>query len=263
MIIKNLTIFSALFLLVAGCGRQPEIRTYTEVVQMPEQETEKPPVEEAPRVRRIVRAAPLEVEPVPDNLPADHATFAEASPEMEPPLPSPGGMQADAHTPAADSPMSSAPGNPNAMVGRESEVPPPPEAGDLAWDLPPEWSARAGSGMRVAEFIPNDVPEGIVVTLIALGGPGGNVDANIARWRRQVGLSPAGESNVQTIQGKMPFTFMTLVDESQSASLPTSTIAAMYRLEDRSVFLKFMGPTDVVAAHKLDFLQLAGSLRVE
>jgi hypothetical protein len=133
----------------------------------------------------------------------------------------------------------------------------------LAWDLPPGWTAQAGSGLRVAEFVPNDVPAGTVVTLIALGGPGGNVEANIARWRGQVGLSPAGDSNVQTIQGQLPFTFMTLVEESTSASLPTTTIAAIYKLDDRSVFLKFMGPTDVVGAHKLDFLQLAGSLRVE
>jgi hypothetical protein len=267
MTVKILTISLFLSLLLSGCGRQPEIRTYTEVVQMPESASPRPPsqMEEMPDIAEMLRAAPLEVEAVPENMPADHPTLTGQFPvrDIEMHSAEDGHDHGTMPMPGAPAVSSSPAGDPNAMVGRESEVPPPPEAGDLTWDLPPGWTARAGSGLRVAEFVPNDVPPGTVVTLIALSGPGGDADANIARWRRQVGLSPMGESNVQTIEGKLTFLFMTLVEESREAKLPTSTIAAIYRLGDRSVFLKFMGPTDLVAAHKLDFLQLAGSLRVE
>jgi hypothetical protein len=272
MFVKNLTLFLFSLCFLVGCGRQPDIRTYTEVVQMPESATQPPPsqMQEMPSIPEMLRAAPLNVEPVPENMPADHPTLTGQIPAGQFPtrdieMHGPGDGHNHPFPPQGAAPMMSAApaADPNAMVGRESEVPPPPEAGDLTWDLPPGWSARAGGGLRVAEFIPNDVPEGNVVTLIALGGPGGNVQANISRWRGQVGLPPAGESNVQTIEGKLPFTFMTLVEESRAASLPTTTIAAIYQLDGRSVFLKFMGPTDIVAAHKLDFLQLAGSLRIE
>lgn len=257
MAVKNLTISILLLFLLNGCGRQPEIRTYTEVVQLPETATQPPPsqLEQIPDLAEMLRAAPLDVEPIPENLPPDHPTVTGQIPVRK--------IEMHDSDVAQNRMAPSGTVSPNSMVGRESEVPPPPEAGDLAWELPPGWTARAGSGLRVAEFIPNDVPAGTVVTLIALGGPGGNVEANIARWRGQVGLSPGGDSNVQTIEGELPFTFMTLVEESANASLPTTTIAAIYKLEDRSVFLKFMGPTEVVAAHKLDFLQLAGSMRVE
>lgn len=260
MLVKNLTIPVLLLVLIVGCGRQPKIRTYTEVVQMPESVPQPPPsqLEQIPDLQEMLRAAPLTVAPVLENLPADHPTLTGQIPTRDIEMHGPG----DGHN-HGNIVQAPPPADPNAMVGRESEVPPPPEAGDLTWDLPPGWTARAGGGLRVAEFVPNDVPAGTVVTLIALGGPGGDANANISRWRGQVGLAPAGQSNTQTIQGKLPFLFMTLVEESQSASLPTSTIAAIYRLDGRSVFLKFMGPTDVVAAHKLDFLQLAGSLRVE
>lgn len=245
MIVKNLTIslFSLCFL--AGCGRNPEVRTYTEVVQIPESAMPQVQQEPMPSIPEMLRAAPLPAgQDVPENMPADHAGFVgQLPPSMTPPS-----------TPAGD---------PNAMQGRESEVPPASESGDLAWDLPGGWSSRAGSGLRAAEFIPNGTPPGTVVTLIALGGLGGNADANIARWRGQVGLAPEGESKTQKIDGNLPFLFVTFVEESQAAGKPTTTIAGIYTLENRTLFLKFMGPTDIVAAHKLDFLQLAGSLRLK
>jgi hypothetical protein len=209
-----------------------------------------------PSIPEMLRAAPLPAgQDVPENMPADHAAFAGQLPTL-PPGHSPGDGHNHAMTPAA------AP-DPNVMQGRESEVPPASESGDLAWELPPGWDAKAGTGLRAAEFIPPGAPPDTVITLIALGGLGGNADANISRWRGQVDLPPSGESNTQNIDGKLPFLFVTFLDESRAASKPMTTIAAIYSLEERTIFLKFMAPTEVVAEHKLDFLQLAGSLHLK
>lgn len=209
------------------------------MVQLPERPQPAPPriagVPEDP-----MRAAPLTVAPIPENLPPDHPTLEGMHPSMG------SGMGAGAGS--------------NMMAGRESEVPPPPEVTDLAWELPEGWVARGGSGMRIAEFVPGHGHEGVLVTLIALSGGAGSMDANVARWRGQIGLSPQGESDIQPIKGQLPFEFLTLVAESRAAGQSQTIIAAIYPQETRTLFLKFMGPTDVVADHKLDFLQLAGSL---
>ena len=247
MIVKNLTISLIALWFLTACGRNPDVRTYTEVVQLPESAVATP-APEVPSIPEMLRAAPLaDGQAVPENMPADHAAFAgQLPPTVAAPAPDPG----------------AAPG-PNMMQGRESEVPPASESGDLAWELPPGWTSRAGSGLRAAEFLPKDAPPGTVITLIALGGLGGNAEANIARWRGQVDLPPVTESKARNIDGPLPFLFVSFLEESQAANKPTTTIAAIYTLENRTIFLKFMAPTDLVAQHKLDFLQLAGSLRLK
>jgi hypothetical protein len=235
MSVKHLTILLLAPLFITACGKKVEVREYVEVVQLPARPQAMPP-QVAGLPDDPMRAAPLTVAPILENLPPDHPTFEGMHPPMS------GGA------------------GPNVMAGRESEVPPPPEVEDLTWQLPPDWTARAGSGMRIAEFVPGHGHEGALVTLIALSGGAGSMDANVSRWRGQIGLSPEGKSDIQQIEGEMPFDFLTLVAESKAAGQDQSIIAAIYHQSDRTLFLKFMGPTEVVADHKIDFLQLAGSL---
>lgn len=234
MSVKLLTIFFFSLIFLTSCGRKAEVREYVEVVQRPASQPETPQV--AKLSEDPMRAAPLTVEPIPANLPPDHPTLQ----GMHPPTGSGAGA--------------------NVMAGRESEVPPPPEVEDLTWDLPPGWKMNPGSGMRIAEFYPEPEQPEAVVTLIALAGGAGSLDANIARWRGQIGLAAVGPSNLQHLDGKQHFEFLTLVNESQDLEKPLTIIAAIYQQKNRTLFLKFMGPTEIVAAHKLDFLQLAGSL---
>jgi len=234
MPVKLLTISFFSILLFSACGRKVEVRDYVEVVQRPEQPQTAPQIASAST--DPMRAAPLTVEAIPENLPADHPTLQGRLP------PSAGGA------------------GPNVMAGRESEVAPAPEVTDLSWDLPPGWKENPGNGMRIAEFYPEpDKPEGLV-TLIALSGGAGSLQANVARWRGQIGLDPKGTSDIQHLDGKEHFEFLTLVKESQSMEKPQSLIAAIYQQSGRTLFLKFMGPTEIVASHKIDFLQLASSL---
>ncbi|WFB34597.1 hypothetical protein P3T73_10530 [Kiritimatiellota bacterium B12222] len=233
MSVKHLTIpvFAVLFL--SSCGSQVEVREYVEVVQLPQQSRMMPPQVATPT--DPMRAAPLSVAPTMDNLPADHPSLE----GMHPPMGAAGA---------------------NVMAGREGEVPAAPVVDDVAWELPPGWESKAGSGMRIAEFYPEPDKPQALVTLIALSGSAGSMPANISRWRGQVGLNPTTEMDITHLDGKQHFEFITFVDESISLGKEQTIIAAIYQQPSRTLFLKFMGPTDIVAAHKLDFLQLAGSL---
>lgn len=234
MSLKQLSLFVLSLLFLAACSRDVEVKDYVEVVKLPRQSR---PQMAAPPADPM-RAGPLTVDPVPENLPPGHPTFD----GMHPPVTGGAG--------------------PNAMAGRESEVPPAPKVEGLSWALPPGWKEQPGSGMRIVQFLPEPDTPAALVTLIALSGQAGSMEANISRWRGQVQLDPSKPVEIQHIDGKLHFEFVTFVKESKDLGLPQSTVAAMYQLPQRTLFLKFMGPTEIVENHKFDFLQLAGSLSI-
>jgi hypothetical protein len=182
-----------------------------------------------------LRAGPLNVAPVPENLPPNHPTLAGV-----------GGSSAPAGS---------------AMQGRESEVPPPPPASDITWQVPEGWTVKTSSGMRLAEFRPPEAGDEAVVTLIALGLQ--PLEPNVRRWRRQVGLPEEHVHDHVIVEGGLPYTLVNLVAESAAAGQPTSTIGAIYNLPARSIFLKFTGSTELLVTNKAGFLQLAQSIALK
>jgi hypothetical protein len=256
MFVKMFTLFAAGAML-ASCGRSPKIRVYLEEIQVP---PPSPPLsrgslpESLPpdHPLRSLQAPPLTVDPLPENLPPGHPTLEMAGlpaltdPNLPaPPLPSPG--------------TSAAP-----MLGRESEVPPPPSARDLLWELPAGWRQIPGGGMRLASFVIDGDESGAITTLIVLGSAAGGLDANITRWRAERGLPPEPPQPPLRVGGRMEFTFVDFVSESIEAGDELTTVGAIFDLGDRTAFLKFVGPPSVVAPQRVAFLQLAGSLnRVE
>ncbi|MCC5849432.1 MAG: hypothetical protein JJU29_15225 [Verrucomicrobia bacterium] len=194
---------------------------------------------------RSMEAPPLTVEPVPENLPPNHPTLTMQAPPV--------GSGGTATPPAT---------GPGAMLGRESEVPPPPAADDLTWDVPEGWRQQAPSGIRLAEFTIVGDDSGALTTLIVFGGPAGSVEANIRRWRGELGLPQEPPSPPVRIGGKMPFVFVDLVDEATEAGRDQATVGAIFDLGDRTAFLKFFGPIEVLRVQRLPFLKLAGSLQL-
>jgi hypothetical protein len=233
MSVKNFTIL--LFpVLLAACGRQPNVRTYVETVQLPPPR----PAVAAPAMPGDMRAAPLTVEPIPENMPANHPTLTGNNS-----APAPGA---------------------NVMQGRENEVPPALAAGDLSWELPQGWRSLPASGMRLAAFAPESADENTLVTLIILPASAGTLESQIARWREQVALPAENTHAPISLQGKLPYVLVNLVAESAAAELPLSTIGAIYDLPgNRRAYLKFMGKTGQLIDNKGGFLQLAGSLALQ
>jgi len=258
MSVKNLTLSCLFLLLLTGCGRGPRVRHYMEVTQAPP--TPPPPSapalpdhhplretlpEEHPLLGGM-RAGPLTVEAIPENLPPNHSTLSMGQPSPE------------------AAPGASAPAQATRMAGREGEVPPPPSARDLAWLVPEGWRQQPGGGMRLAAFGIDGDESGAITTLVVLGEAAGGVEANIQRWRGELELPPQAPAPSPTVEGRMNFVFVNLVPEAAAAGRESATVGAIYDLGDRTAFLKFMGRPEVLDRHMLDFLRLAGSLhRVE
>lgn len=243
MSVKNFTI-PVFLLLVAACGRDAEVHSYTEVNQLPPASGE----EEA-NVPEGMQAGPLNVAPLPENRPPDHPTLQGGGSDGK----------------AVPGPRSGAGAGAMAgsMQGREREVPPPPSSPDVDWEVPEGWEALPASGMRVASFRPEGAGESGMATLIVLGPNAGSLENNVLRWRGQVDLPAEHVHDHIPVEGEMPYTLVNLVTESAAQGLPTSIIGAIYELPNRTMFLKFTGDTDFLVEHKTGFLRLAQSISVE
>jgi hypothetical protein len=66
------------------------------------------------------------------------------------------------------------------------------EVKPIAWTLPEAWKEMPGDKMRYAIIhIDQPIPLELTVTALAAGGQASSVQANIDRWRGQLGLKPA------------------------------------------------------------------------
>jgi hypothetical protein len=158
--------------------------------------------------------------------------------------------------PAGDAPASSAapPSGSAATSG----------AGGMTWTLPPGWSIDPTPGdMRVATI---RLPEGGgEVAITRFGGPGGDLLANINRWRNQLGLAPvagpadqAGESI--TVAGRSTRLF----DMSEAGSAPDRrrTMVVGLAEPDANWFIKVTGPHAALAEAAPAFRQFLGTVRI-
>ena len=153
----------------------------------------------------------------------------------------------------------------------------PTSAGGLSWIVPKEWTAVAGSSMRVATYRTPVAPgdkEGAELAIFYFGqGQGGGVDANVDRWFAQM-TGEAGSkkpSRSQVKVGDVPVTICA-AEGTYSGGMGMGGASAGpmkgYALEGAiaegprgSVFFKMTGPKKTVGKEKAAFDALLKSLK--
>ncbi len=141
-------------------------------------------------------------------------------------------------------------GEANVAASAPPATPEPPASGDPA-TLPTGWKALTPGMMQIARF---ELPGGSQATVSTAGG---DLLANVNRWRGQLQLEPIPAAGLAEIT--KPLTL---------ASGSPATVVDMSGAEDRmvtvivprgaqSVFYKLMGPTANVARDRDAFLQFA------
>ena len=183
------------------------------------------------------------------------------------------GPDEDDHT-GHDHPPGQHPGEETGMGQGESEN---PFFGLFDYDVPSGWLERDPSGMRIVDLVPQGEPTASV-TVIVLAGAGGGIEANVNRWRGQVGLAPATNAELNA----MPSTLLLgqpayLVDLAGrftgmgDADVPDARLLGVMLnvpTGDQGVsgplgiFVKFTGPRELVDAEQEAFEFFYHSLRV-
>ncbi|MCE9546957.1 MAG: hypothetical protein K8T25_15900 [Planctomycetia bacterium] len=171
----------------------------------------------------------------------------------------------------AESPAGPAESHPRGPTGPRVSGPAavaPAATEHVEYQLPPGWVAKPGlSRFAVAGFVVGPERDGITVTVTPLAGAAGGLEANVNRWRGQVGLEPADlKELVKTDARKLqidnrPGILIRVVGAKSADAEQRAILGAMTIHSGTSWFIKMTGPADAVLKLEEPFARFAESVR--
>lgn len=143
-----------------------------------------------------------------------------------------------------------------------------PPMSAYAWELPEGWSEIEATPMRIGNFRLDASDESECYVAVLTGAAGG-VEANVNRWRRQMGQSDLAPEEIAALPSmealgnqatlvEIPGAFTGMDGRQQSDSLLLGLICPM---DDGTLFVKMTGPKDAVGAERDRFRAFCMSLR--
>lgn len=149
----------------------------------------------------------------------------------------------------------------------------PPRAGPaapaqapLTYTTPEGWKEIPSSGMRVAAFVIPDGDRKVEVTVVPLGGPAGGLVENVNRWRGQVGLPPASESDMRKDMREIDVagakaSYVDLTGVAKAGGPAERIVAVVVPRGPQTWFIKIWGPADQVGKQKPAFEAFVRSIQ--
>ena len=139
------------------------------------------------------------------------------------------------------------------------------EISSFTWEKPTSWIPNEGSSMRLASFeIPFSSGSGDL-SIMELGGDGGGLEANVNRWRGQIGLGPLTKLEIEDEAGNGVsqlgnYQLFRLINLEKKES---AFLAAVFPLESRTLFIKLTASTDGILEIEKDFKDFCSSMKFE
>ena len=136
----------------------------------------------------------------------------------------------------------------------------------VRWTTPPTWKAEAPNPYLIAAFRPRDHPK----TRCTISFAGGSVELNINRWREQMSLKSESKEAleslpVRTVLGRDAYVIKLDGDFKGAMKQPPIKDARMLGLVvtggARLLFVKMLGPRDVMETQEDNFFALCDSLK--
>ena len=134
----------------------------------------------------------------------------------------------------------------------------------LSWEKPESWIETSGHAMRLVSF---NVPfsNGIGdFSMTTFEGSSGGVEANVNRWRQQIGLEPLNGSEIKqssvSRDGKLgKYEFFKLVNEKNPDS---AILSAIFHLETSTLFVKLTIDSNGIEETENDFITFCKSIHL-
>lgn len=141
--------------------------------------------------------------------------------------------------------------------------------GSLGWDVPEGWQRQPDQQMRVVTFAPKGAT-GTECYITVLGGSGGGVEANLNRWREQMGqpaLDARGLAALETVPMLGSDCKVIEIDgnytDMQGNQVGSATLLGVVcPIQGALLTVKMTGPKDVIEKEKDHFLAFCRSLRL-
>lgn len=152
--------------------------------------------------------------------------------------------------------------NPNDMTTGAADLPPPPEGGDLSWQAPTQWPAKALTSMRKGSHTVPGAGGDADLSIVVLPGAAGGVLDNVNRWRGQVQLKPLAASDLPAeSQTVMAGGLSIVVVDLPSPDGKSRILGGITEVGSNTWFFKMTGPSSTVEAAKADFLAFLTTIK--
>jgi hypothetical protein len=137
----------------------------------------------------------------------------------------------------------------------------------LTWQTPEGWTEVPPGEMRVASFkIQGQNGKQADVSIIPLPGLPGSNDANVNRWRGQVGLSPVSpdelKKSAESIEaGGQPAQLYDIAGQNPGSGVATRILGVIQHRTDAVWFFKMTGDADLAEQQKPAFVAFLKSVK--
>ncbi len=143
---------------------------------------------------------------------------------------------------------------------------PSPAAGQPGWTAPAHWKPQTPGAMQAVKYTVGEGKAAAEVTAVFLGGLGGGLKPNLDRWRGQLSLAPAAESEVDKQAPAFPALgqgarIVELSGTTAQDGDPAGMIVLVVPSGNGTWFYKFMGDKAVVAKEKDAFIAFVKSAK--
>ena len=145
-----------------------------------------------------------------------------------------------------------------AMAG--TSVPTAGNASALTWTAPASWTAKPLGPMRKGSYAVKGAGGEADLSITAFPGATGGLEANLNRWRGQVGLPALPPAEVTAATEKFETNGLQVI-VADYAGNGTRLIGAIVPYGGNSWFFKLSGPDALVAAEKPAFLEFLKTVK--
>jgi hypothetical protein len=169
-----------------------------------------------------------------------------------------------------DSPNPSLPpGHPDISSAPGTSLPAMSRAGlpQLTWQTPDGWTEVPPGEMRVASFkVQGTGGKQADVSVIPLPGMAGSDEANVNRWRGQVGLAPVSPDELKRAAedveaGSQPAQLYDIAGQNPGSGDPERILGVIQHRDDVAWFFKMTGDAGLVEQQKPAFVAFLKSLK--
>lgn len=165
------------------------------------------------------------------------------------------------HPPIGAGAQSAAPAaGADGMAAMAATAVPTASGSDLRWTAPAAWAVKTGSSMRKGSFAVKGDGGEADLGITAFPGATGGLEANLNRWRGQVGLPALPPAEVVAATEKFESNGLQFLVVDYAAN-GTRLVGAIVPYNGNSWFFKLMGPDAVVAGQKTVFLEFLHTVK--
>lgn len=154
---------------------------------------------------------------------------------------------------------------PDVVADMANTAVPTAEGHDLTWTAPASWEVKAASSMRRGSYTISGADGAVAdMSITAFPGDVGGDLANVNRWRGQIQLPKIDDATLaQTSTRVAGQDLMLTMVEMANPDLaePQRILSALVTFEGSTWFFKLMGPDQLVAAEKENFIAFLKTIK--